>query len=445
MVRVRERARQAVFVYFVAIWLCSLAVSADWTEVTNEAPWPPRYNHACVVFNDAIWVLGGTTPPGVEVGDIWYSYDGRNWTAVTDAAPWGPRAGHVFVFEDQMWVMGGHRGTHRLLDTWCSSDGESWSQVSESLAWGRRRFGSVVVHGEELWVIGTRESLDVSGCYTDVWHSPDGINWLELIPDEPWECRAGRELGFEDALWIVGGIVVPGGDDWLYFDDVWSSPDGLTWTEVTADAPWSGRSGHAVVGYSGDMWVVGGKCGDVFGDVWRSPDGSNWTSVTDAAPWRNRYLHACVAHDGKLWLLGGTEDVDGKGALSARNDVWCFEWFEFTETPSGGWKEEGAPLELRVGFEGAVGEVTYQWLKDGAPIADATTDRYCIASLQPEDGGYYVCAVTDETKATRQTPPAYVQVFAPGSLPAAHAWALAVATTLCILAGAFAVARASRP
>jgi N-acetylneuraminic acid mutarotase len=58
-------------------------------------------------------------------------------------------------------------------------------------------------------------------------------------------------------------------------DDVWSSSDGTNWTQVASAAPWSSRTGHAVVVLDGQMWVLGGSdFSSYFKDVWSSQNGT---------------------------------------------------------------------------------------------------------------------------------------------------------------------------
>jgi len=42
----------------------------EW-EVDQKNPFPPRMGHACAVFDDKIWVLGGVSPDGAPLDDIW--------------------------------------------------------------------------------------------------------------------------------------------------------------------------------------------------------------------------------------------------------------------------------------------------------------------------------------------------------------------------------------
>jgi hypothetical protein len=104
--------------------------------------------------------------------------------------------------------------------------------------------------------------------------------------------------------------------DSTFFDEVWSSRDGATWTPETLDAPWEGRAGLSAVVHKGAIYVLGGSQGDdastggtgrvLFNDVWMSRDGRTWTEVAGSGPrWSPRAGAAVVSKDGYIYLLGG--------------------------------------------------------------------------------------------------------------------------------------------
>ena len=66
------------------------------------------------------------------------------------------------------------------------------------------------------------------------------------------------------------------------------------------------------------MWVIGGLTtgGVQHNDVWSSTDGITWTEVTDSAEWSVRELHQALVFGGKMWVVGGFDNVTYK------NDVW---------------------------------------------------------------------------------------------------------------------------
>jgi uncharacterized protein YeaO (DUF488 family) len=57
-----------------------------------------------------MWVLGGwKNNPSTNLGDVWYSHDGRDWKQLRSNVIWKERHEHsAFVFDDKLWVAGGH-------------------------------------------------------------------------------------------------------------------------------------------------------------------------------------------------------------------------------------------------------------------------------------------------------------------------------------------------
>lgn len=118
--------------------------------------------------------------------------------------------------------------------------------------------------------------------------------------------------------------------------------------------------------------------------------------------------------------------------------------FQFTSLPQGGWMEEGQRLELSVGVEGAFGNVTYQWSKDGEPLSGAAEDTYVVETLTLSDQGTYVCMVADEAKAQHQTPAVYILVYPVGGLPLLGLIGLVILGAIVAVVGAVVLRRRRR-
>jgi len=175
------------------------------------------------------------------------------------------------------------------------------------------------------------------------------LTFNQVTKKAAWENRFDHaSLAYDGKLWIMGGYN-PGevtGD--TYYEDVWSSEDGLTWELMTADAPWKGRRGHTAVAFddgSGEaMYLLGGYSVDeetgyrqYCNDVWKSTDGINWTEIKERTyaeldsldTWFPRMNHATVVanHGGQdyMYIIGGRtqlEDHNGTYAQEYFNDVW---------------------------------------------------------------------------------------------------------------------------
>jgi len=65
---------------------------------------------AALVFDAKLWIVGGyrAAQPAEAVTDVWYSADGHDWHLATNFANWGPRFGaQPLVFQNRMWLLGG--------------------------------------------------------------------------------------------------------------------------------------------------------------------------------------------------------------------------------------------------------------------------------------------------------------------------------------------------
>jgi len=228
--------------YQTDIW--NSADGVHWTQVAASVPWaepkasqPGRVLHYALAFDDQLWVMGGQALPAgldprpdpypqtpIYYSDVWSSSDGVNWVqrGVLPHAL-GMICGAV-VFHGQMWVIGG--GTYGdagqgvdgevFSEVWSSTDGETWIAHSAP-PWPPRRYHSIVVFDDRIWVLAG-VGLDGEGHnMNDVWYSSEGESWSEL-PDTPWDRRhAPSVVVLGGALWITGGTPNQGNP----FNDVW--------------------------------------------------------------------------------------------------------------------------------------------------------------------------------------------------------------------------------
>ncbi|HKQ16464.1 MAG TPA: hypothetical protein VJT80_23810, partial [Steroidobacteraceae bacterium] len=302
----------------------------DWTARSSHAQFSPRSARG-VSFNGQLWIVGGTTINSNESGgafsnEIWRSANGIDWTRVATTGPiFSPRDGHcVVVFQNKLWVIGGWDnapfagGTNTTFaDVWSSSDGIAWTRVTAGPGFEPRAGHAVAVFQNKLWLIGGHTDV---GDESDVWTSADGLTWTGVPPGSSvFPPRSShRVVAFNNELWLTGGGAMVGGRI-LGTSDVWHSADGSNWTPVAG--PFQPRIRHAMEVFNSRLYVIGGVSGDDYSfgaryhDVWSSADGSNWTQDTAAAAFEPRWNPASVVHGGELWLIGGF-------GLSLLDDVW---------------------------------------------------------------------------------------------------------------------------
>jgi hypothetical protein len=97
-----------------------------------------------------------------------------------------------------------------------------------------------------------------------------------------------------------------------FFNDVWSTADGVRWEQHVEAAPWEPRQYHEVAVFDGRMWVLEGYYRGNRNDVWYSADGVNWYEVPNT-PWKPRHAASVFVHDGALWMVAGN---------NMESDVW---------------------------------------------------------------------------------------------------------------------------
>ena len=135
-----------------------------------------------------------------------------------------------------------------------------------------------------------------------------------------------RVLIIRDGIFVLGGYDNSNG---TFFDDVWLSAEGKSWTPVV-NGDWSARYGHQAVVHQGRLYVLGGNDGsNTFNDVWSLVNNS-WMPAGNAG-WSARSFHQAVSHNGRLYVLGG-----GAGA-SFKNDVWSLVNNSWMPAGNAGW------------------------------------------------------------------------------------------------------------
>jgi hypothetical protein len=289
------------------------AYPGPWQKLATETSFSPRDSspNGALVYDGKVWVLEGYKYLGEGVygstSDVHNSIDGIHWELVNPAPPYNPYSAFI-VFDGWMWAF--ENRAYR------SKDGETWEDAGPiPLSNGGR---VALLDGTLYWTSGR-----------DIYRSTDGIYWELLLYDGPWGIRAWP--GFQSMngkLWLFGGA-----GDWntsspYYYNDVWSSTDGINWEREIENAAFPGRYWFSSHVYDNKIWILGGYnyynelAGDAYkgnlNDIWYSENGVDWHQLeTDTWPQR----HAALSWvDGQnLYISSG---ADGYFLL---NDVWRFE------------------------------------------------------------------------------------------------------------------------
>ena len=293
----------------------------SWEEVTKASgskKWKARYYHTSVVFNSKIWVMGGYDGTD-NFNDVWSSPDGETWTESTppsnaskktageDKNWWTARENHTsVVFNSKIWVMGGYDDLVRRNDVWSSPDGKTWTQVDAAAEW-KARYGHTSVvfdpdgRGERIWVMG---GDDHSGRQNDVWSSPDGKTWTQVDAAADWKARYYHTSvvfpldGAGKKIWVMGGADV----DSEVLNDVWSSDNGQTWgkgTGLTHPVNYA-----STVEYKGRLWSLGGGVRGSTKVFLSSADPATGWTAENTLPEAIKQTQAVVFKN-RIWLPGG--------------------------------------------------------------------------------------------------------------------------------------------
>ena len=228
--------------------------------VAANANFSGRAGHSSVVFDNKIWVIGGSGSDNDS--DVWYSKNGGDWTQATASAPFTARASHTTItFNDKIWVIGGREETGGDFknDVWYSDDGENWTQATAAAAFSARRSFATVVFDDKIWIIGGEDGQRKN----DLWYSSDGENWTQLTAAAAFSERLSHTTAvFDDKLWVIGG------NDGNFKNDIWYSKDGGNWMQATDSAPFTPRNGHTTAVFNNRIWVIGGYDFSFTNDVW---------------------------------------------------------------------------------------------------------------------------------------------------------------------------------
>lgn len=293
-----------------------------WTCATRDAAFAARDGAGALVFDDKMWLLGGWNPDdkvhfsvtGHTNSEVWSSADGAAWSLVNPGAPWEGRhtAGYV-VHRGRMWIIGGDplRG-HYQNDVWNTSDGTHWEKIADRVPWAQRALHCTLAFKDKIWVFGGQTipqfAPEKETFYNDVWRTDDGVKWTKVLDHAPWPPRGmiGGSAVLNGRMWILGGGTydTPLAPKRNFYNDVWSSVDGVRWEKVLDHAPWEARQYHDVAAFDGRLWVLEGWSGKNRSDVWWSEDGKSWFEVPDT-PWPPRHASSIFVYRNALWVVAG--------------------------------------------------------------------------------------------------------------------------------------------
>ncbi|MBI4977858.1 MAG: hypothetical protein HZC28_10260 [Spirochaetes bacterium] len=209
-----------------------------------------------------------------------------------------------------------------------SNFGKVWKQQSFTGGFTTRARHAATVFKDNIYVIGGWNTADDSTGGTllaDVWRSPDGSNWMQITSSAQFGPRRSFNLfTFDNKMWVIGGYSN------TYLNDVWYTADGTNWTLATGAAfSHGGRQGCAGFVYDNKMWILGGDNGVVTNDIYNTTDGATWNLWWPTTPFESLRFGAAFALNGKLAFMYGQDgtvfDASGHYYVSSDNGVnWTY-------------------------------------------------------------------------------------------------------------------------
>lgn len=258
-----------------------------WTKLLDSAAWKKKYNFQLFSNRDTLWTFH---PDG-----NWFSSNGINWEKSQLSNPINNHAFLDYVqFNETVLGLGHFEGNIEQFTfepaIYKTVDFKNWVTFSKQSNLPERYFYHPFVFENKIWIIGG-EYKDAK--YSDIWNSPDGINWTKQKEGLPFGKRSGSQ------------IVLLNGKLYLLNNDVWSSTDGLNWQKLTDEI----IKGEQLFGYSAQVfdnkiWLLGcNRNGQFSSQVLFSADGKNWESQN--APWLPRGGIAATVYKNKIFITGG--------------------------------------------------------------------------------------------------------------------------------------------
>ncbi|HXL72116.1 MAG TPA: hypothetical protein VN963_00695 [bacterium] len=280
--------------FYGDVWKSSDGKS--WIQ-TAQPGFQGLYGGQAVSFNGNLYFIGGNNN-GTLMNDVWSSPDGVTWTQIladNPAIQSNVVGGTQFcaredfslvVFNNLMWVIGGTPNPSNttsigLNDVWNSHDGITWTQVltnspnitiATATTQPPARWGAAAVsfNGNFYLTCGHSSGMGLNTIDADIWSSPNGTVWT-LVSNSFVNVYYHQVVVNNNAMWFTCGYAPWEGGP---FNGVNSTDNGTSWTNA-GTVLFPGRFGHLSLSFNNQVWIMGG-CNNTdsltyFNDVWHSP------------------------------------------------------------------------------------------------------------------------------------------------------------------------------
>lgn len=271
-----------------------------------------------------------------------------NFTQGERYCDFSPRSGFsTAAFNDGIYVAAGSAASAAKNDVWFTTDCEHWQTATASADFPAREEAELLNFNNKLWLTGGKSQVKSAAVYyNDIWASADGVSWTAVNSTAPFEGRADFNFfAGNKTMYIACGY-----GQGAYYNDVWSSKDGKNWVRLKDNSAsgFSPRLGAGAFFLNDKIWIVGGreKSKGLITDVWNSENGADWKTVTVAAGFSPREDFTSFVYKNRMWVIGG---ADAKG--NTLSDIWWsvngYYWVSTTAKAAFGGRRGMKAVEYR--------------------------------------------------------------------------------------------------
>lgn len=191
-----------------------------------------------------------------------------------------------------------------------------WSQIAADCGTANRSLGQLVEHNGDFYYFGGQTGLTIGTVFNTVLKSTNNcLSFTEINADTKPEFYGGLHWGavvsYKGLLWkICGGMYDNNPAIRTYDTQVFSSPDGITWTS-RGMFKGIGRHYHQCIVYNNRIYLFNGYnsyAGNNLNDVWSMGFAGGkvdwrYEGITD---WGTRHALAIWQSGDSLLMFGGT-------------------------------------------------------------------------------------------------------------------------------------------
>jgi hypothetical protein len=200
---------------------------------------------------------------------------------------------------------------HTVAASWTSTDGRTWTRGPDNPQLTDRLFLRVAHLGNAFLALGY-SCADTGECTgADIWTSPDGLTWSLSSTVSPDFRLQGMAADSSKVVVLADYTGAPG--------TTFESPDAKTWTQA-APAPGTGQPVLGALAFGGPGIVVVGS-DDSGPCVWTSVDGLAWSQVASGSALGTGEMRD-VASSGSLFVSVGRSGSAASAWASKDGRSW---------------------------------------------------------------------------------------------------------------------------